>query len=84
MDEDYKIFEGVPHPMVENLAWAQADNNRQKEVNDLMRSGAGNNPGNPNTQLPLGDGVIPLMVMAILYAGWIGWKKRKPHSTKTL
>ena len=38
------------------------------------------NPGNQSNEPPIGDAVLPLMLMAVAFAGVIYFRKRKAHA----
>ena len=79
MDMGYHLSEGTPKSLVENPLWEQE---AQKSLYDEQLRAPANGAGgggqaDPSTQLPLGDPILPLMLMLMAYAGWITVKRRR-------
>ena len=70
MDYDYQLFS---EPVVR--AMSGTTESLDAAAQGPMRgpvNGGGQGQPDPNTQLPIGDGVVPLLLMLAVYAGWKG------------
>lgn len=76
LDAGYQLFGGFAQQLNDNPYRANMDDYVWKEENGQYRSPI-QGGGDPSTQLPVGDGVVPLMLMVIGYAVW---KRRRVES----
>lgn len=76
-DPGYQLSGGVPKSLVENPFFAEQDRNPYEEKLQY-RSGA--DDPEEEDRLPLGDPIIPLLLMLAAYAVW---KQRKTHASRS-
>ncbi|MBQ7671765.1 MAG: hypothetical protein IJS49_01665 [Paludibacteraceae bacterium] len=76
-DPRYQLSGGVPKSLVENPFFAEQDRNPYEEKLQY-RSGA--DDPEEEDRLPLGDPIIPLLLMLAAYAVW---KQRKTHASRS-
>ena len=80
-DEGYKLSEGIPKSIVPDVFNAEQDRNWTNDENDLMKNQLrGSRPGH-DTQLPIGDPILPLMLMLCGYAVW-KWRQSRSEREK--
>lgn len=78
-DPGYQLSGGVPKSIIENPFFAEQGRNPYDENGLMSNQVRGGRPGH-DTQLPLGDPIIPLLLMLSAYAVW---KRRKTHASRS-
>lgn len=76
-DPGYQLSGGIPQSIIQDPYFAEQDRNSQ--YSEQYRSPISGH-GDPNTQLPLGDPIVPLLLMLAAYAVW---KRRKTHALRS-
>ncbi len=76
-DPGYQLSGGIPQSLIQDPYFAEQDRNSPNS--EQYRSPISGH-GDPDTQLPLGDPIIPLLLMLAAYAVW---KRRKTHASRS-
>lgn len=78
-DPGYQLSGGVPKSIIDNPFFAEQGRNPYDENGLMSNQVRGGRPGH-DTQLPLGDPIIPLLLML---AGYAVWKRGKSHASRS-
>ena len=78
-DPGYQLSGGVPKSLVENPFFAEQDHNPYEEKSQYRGAIDIDEPSEKD-RLPLGDPIIPLLLML---AGYAVWKQRKTHASRS-
>lgn len=78
-DPGYQLSGGVPKSLVENPFFAEQDRNPYEEKSQYRGAIDIDEPSEED-RLPLGDPIIPLLLMLAAYAVW---KRRKTHASRS-
>ena len=81
-DPGYQLSGGVPKSLVENPFFAGQgyNGNGDESAMQLRANGMGGIVPGEEDRLPLGDPIIPLLLMLAAYAVW---KRRKTHASRS-
>ncbi len=78
-DPGYQLSGGVPKSLVENPFFAEQDHNPYEEKSQYRGAIDIDEPSEED-RLPIGDPIIPLLLMLLAYAVW---KRRKTHASRS-
>ena len=81
-DPGYQLSGGVPKSIIDNPFFAGQDynGNSNESTMQLRANGMGGIVPGEEDRLPLGDPIIPLLLMLAAYAVW---KQRKAHASRS-
>lgn len=77
-DAGYKLSEGAPKSIIDNPYFAEMDRHASNEI-PKYRDAMMDDPIEED-RLPVGDPIVPLMLML---CGYVAWKRRKTHASRS-